>query len=291
MESAATCWSASTEAEIHSVPHLFPNQDTKISKLLARKEEHSSTLQDLHSKEFHTSMAACPGDASHQTYIFALPLPPLFLVRVLYSRCLNVLNKLWRTLEVFISAHRHFTVYLYSWADNLEMVIKFSWERFSVMDISIKDDRGCFPAVPYSAVCYTRVCTTLNLLQSSMRNRPYRTRLQHTSVSAFPWRLWKTECQHVLVILQALTSCFLQMSGSRSLALAPQGSIPGVPGRDLPPARVGSRQGAGWQQAPRAGRRQGHPCKQNQEVAHLSWGCIHQHLEIWRSSDSQHSIL
>lgn len=88
------------------------------------------------------------------------------------------------------------------------------------MDMSNKEDCGCFPAVPYSAVCYTMTCTILNLLQVCMGNSPYRICWQHTSVSTFPRRLCKTDSQNILVILhqlQAFTVCFLQTLGSHLL--------------------------------------------------------------------------
>lgn len=56
----------------------FPNQETKISKLLGRRAAHRSTLQALPSRELHTSLLVCPADVSHQTCICALPVSSSF---------------------------------------------------------------------------------------------------------------------------------------------------------------------------------------------------------------------
>lgn len=180
----------------------FLNQDTKISKLLARKEQHQLCSSNS-AFQGTPSMLVCPGDVSHQTCICALILPLFFLARALFKmfECSEWASENTGSFYLCRQTLYCLPILNKTGADNLEMAIKFCWERFSVMDISIKDDCGCLPAVPYSAVRYTRTWTILNLLQPWMGNSPYRIWLQHTSIFTFPRRLCKTECQNVSVIL------------------------------------------------------------------------------------------
>lgn len=152
----------------------FPNQETKISKLLGRREVHRSTLQALPSKELHTSLLVCPGDVSHQTCICALPASSSFFSKSSIFRMFERASENNGSFYLCTQKLYFLPILNKPQVDNSDMVIEVCWERFSVMDMSNKDDCGCFPAVPYSAVCYTATCTILNLLQVCMGNSPYR---------------------------------------------------------------------------------------------------------------------
>lgn len=98
---------SSPTAEAEVLPALgFPRRDTEISKLLASPA--LPTLPGDTNSRCHRWWAWPMFYTKHVSGLFS---PLHILITILYSRCLNVLNELLRTLEAFISAHRQFIVY------------------------------------------------------------------------------------------------------------------------------------------------------------------------------------